>query len=77
MCKLERYDEAMMMMKAALEEIQDNGDLFYLMAQIHKHKQMWEEYKQCMQLAMQNHETLSVQPKVIQTEMDKTLAQVR
>ena len=64
----------MMMMKAALEEIPDNGDLFYLMAQIYKNKQMFDEYRQCMELATKHQETLSVSPKQIHLEMERTLS---
>ena len=60
-------------MQTALQEIPDNGDLYYVMAQILKNKQMWAEYKQCMELAMQNHETLSVQPKELALELEKNM----
>ena len=73
--KTERYDEAYGIMKVALEEIPDNGDLYYVMAQVLKYKQMWAEYKECMTLAMENHDTLSIQPKEVQAELEKNLPQ--
>ena len=62
-----------MVMQTALNEIQDNGDLYYVTAQILKAKEMWAEYKQCMELAMQNHETLSITPKEASIELEKNM----
>lgn len=63
------YDHAEAVLQQAVNYCGANGDLYYILAQVYKHQGKRAEYEKNMNLALKNHATLSVSPRLVKQEL--------
>ena len=54
----------------AIENCPNEGDLYYILAQVQKHRHINDEYVKNMTEAIKHSKTLTISPKIIKEEMD-------
>ena len=69
LCKTGLYEQALNIAEEALSKCGENGDLYYIAAQIYKEIQNPQEYEHNLNLAIKNHKTLSIPIKKVQDEI--------
>ena len=58
------------LLKRALEEVPDNGDIYYMLAQNYKIDNITSDYKYMLEMALENEDTLTtVTPEVVKQEL--------
>lgn len=72
--KLDKLDEARHLIQSAISENQYEGDLFYILAQIYKMQNEFENYAKALKISLKNYKTLSFSPKLIKKELDDLLS---
>ena len=74
LAKSGEFQSAAQVIQTALQNCGQNGDLYYIQAQIAKLAGNEELYTLAMAKALENHETLTVNPKLVKNEYDKFLS---
>ena len=73
MCKVSQYDKAASIIEQAIENCGENGDLFYILAQIYKLQNNKADYVKLMNQTLKFNSTLSVSPKLVKKELENFL----
>ena len=68
--KENNYEEALSLLNTRLEK-EENGDLFYILAQIYKRLEQEEEYATSLENALKNNLTLTYQKNIVKKEYEK------
>lgn len=71
LCKTYKDEQALEVALQGLDVCGDNGDMYYILAQIYKRLDNFDEYKNSMELALKHYQSLSVMPKLLQQELSK------
>ncbi len=61
-------------MERAIDNCGDDGDLYYIFAQIQKLRKAKDEYVKLMNNALKYNRTLTVSPKLVKKELDLFLS---
>ena len=67
------FKKALQIASSAIENCQEEGDLYYILAQIQKELSIKDGYVKNMTEALKHSNTLSISPKTIKKEMDNFL----
>lgn len=70
LAKNKQTEKAFEISKKAVENCPEEGDLYYILAQIQKELSMLDEYIASMNEALKHSSTLSISPKIIKKELD-------
>ena len=74
MTKVNQLEFAIDILKRAIENCGDNGNLYYMLAQVEKMNGSKEGYIKAMNNALKFNSTLSIAPKLVKKELDKFLS---
>ena len=76
LAKYGEIDNANELVKSALKNYGANGDLFYIYARLKKLNNDIDGYINNLNRALENNDTLSIQPSIVKAELDKQIKNI-